>query len=187
MCLTAAKRDRALLPRRTFCLSLMSPRTRLWNACVLWALQDQSQLSSSTACALTEAYAYCHGFCKNQAFLLMPWPGLNMNWSLHCAAEKLSQSQHDENTAGHLAPADVVSHQNFANSKPITEGVPSTLQLRTEEESMPRLSCTHPHQAETKPVLLTNRFICILTGAQILDTDFFCTTVQEPVQNMLFF
>lgn len=34
-------------------------------------------------------------------------------------------------------------------------------------------------------MLLTNRFICISTGAQILDTDFFCTTVQEPVQNTL--
>lgn len=44
----------------------------------------------------------------------------------------------------------------------------------------------HASKAETKPMLLTNRFICILTGAQILDTDFFCTTVQEPVQNMLF-
>lgn len=35
-----------------------------------------------------------------------------------------------------------------------------------------------PSKAETKHRLLTNRFICILTGAQILDTDFFCTTVQ---------
>lgn len=46
---------------------------------------------------------------------------------------------------------------------------------------------TPPNKPQIKPVLLTNRFICILTGAQILDTDFFCTTVQEPVQNMLFY
>ena len=137
MRLTAAKWDRVLLPGRTFHSSLMSLRSRLWKACVLRALQDQSQLWSNIALALAAAYTRCHGCCKNWAFFfLLSWPGLNTNWSLHCAALLC----------------------------------PST-----------------PSKAKTKPMLLTNRFICILTGAQILDTDFFCTTVQEPVQNMLFF
>lgn len=68
---------------------------------------------------------------------------------------------------------------------PLTLRVPSPSQLQTDAQAV--LCPTRPNKPETKPVLLTNRFICILTGAQILDTDFFCTTVQEPVQNMLFF
>lgn len=107
--LTAAKWDRALLPGRTFYLSLMSLRTRLWNTCVIWALHNQSQPSSSTACALTKACTRCHSFCKNKASILLPWPGLNTNQSLHCAVEKWSQSQHKENAAGCLATADVPS------------------------------------------------------------------------------
>lgn len=82
------------------------------------------------------------------------------------------------------------SHQHFANTHPTDfERVPKHLtgmcQGGVDAEALLRPST--PSKAETKPVLLTNRFICILTGAQILDTDFFCTTVQEPVQNMLFF
>lgn len=74
--------------------------------------------------------------------------------------------------------------QHLADFFPVDfEKVLSTMQL----QHMAVLHTSTPSRAETKHRLLTNRFICILTGAQILDTDFFCTTVQQPVQNMLFF
>lgn len=118
----------------------------------------------------------------------MLWPGLSMNWSLHCAPEKLSQSQHEENAAGCLATADILSPALCKlSSRWFWEGAQHlTAACWGAADAKALLHPFTPSKAETKPVLLTNRFICILTGAQILDTDFFCTTVQEPVQNMLF-
>lgn len=186
MCLTAAPWDRALL-WGTLLISDVSEEQALKH-CAFWALQDQSQLPSDTAGACSKAYAHCHGFCKNEALLLVPWPGLNTNWSLRCALGKWSQSQLEENAAGHLAAADVLWPALCKLCSPSPrEGAQPLAATRWAAADGKALLCpTAPNKAETKPVLLTNRFICILTGAQILDTDFFCTTVQEPVQNMLF-
>lgn len=79
-------------------------------------------------------------------------------------------------------------HQHLANSSPTDfEAQHLTAAHWGEANAEALLSPSTPSEAKPKPVLLTNKFICILTGAQILDTDFFCTTVQEPVQNMLFY
>lgn len=114
MCLTAAQWGRALLWGGTLLISDVSEDQALkW----FWALQDQSQRPSDTAGAFSKAHAHCHGSCRNKAFLLVPWPRLNTNWSLPCAMGKWSQSQLEENAAGNWLQL-TFPGQHFANFAP---------------------------------------------------------------------
>lgn len=162
----------------------MSARTRLWNGCAFWALQAQHQLPTDTAGALSKAHAHGHSPCRNKA---SPHAVTRINHKLvtaPCCGEIKSVP-----TWRKCCRTFGCRQHSLASTLhtllPLTlRWCPAPHWAAAEAEAL--LCPTTPNKPETKPVLLTNRFICILTAAQILDTDFFCTTVQEPVQNMLF-
>lgn len=186
MCLTAAAWDRALLWGGTLLISDVSEDQALKGQCLL-----------STARA--KPAAIWHSCCLQWS--RCPLARLLQGWGFSWALTRIKQELVTALCSGEMesVPTHRKRCRTFGCSWHSLTSTLQTLLPSPWEGAQPLaaapwaavdaevLPCPTVANKETKPVLLTNRFICILTGAQILDTDFFCTTVQEPVQNMPFF